>query len=113
MASVIPMLCGILLGFNLTKLFSTCDFSGAKDSGNNNNNNNDDDDDDDDDDDYHNNNNNNNVNTSASAVQRKTIYLDNNSNESCDRGFLLHKDVFLVDCLRYLYLHYQSVSTPH
>ena len=33
MASVIPMLCGILLGLKLTKLFSICNLSGAKDSG--------------------------------------------------------------------------------
>ena len=34
MASVIPMLCcGILLGFELTKLLNICDFSSAKDSG--------------------------------------------------------------------------------
>ena len=40
-------------------------------------------------------------------------YPDNNSNEFCDYQFQHHVDATLLGRLRYQYLHYQTVSTPH
>ena len=43
----------------------------------------------------------------------KLTYPGSNRNESCDYRCPHHVDMTLLGRLHYLYLHYQTVSTPH